>query len=100
MDLSFYDVVNGFVLSIGSNKQDGRIAIWRADPIEFLNIEPRFSVTDDLPHVNQLIRHPHRQSIGLRDIVNVIGGNQRSAAWHILNNDFRVTYYVFRHVTR
>ena len=66
--------------------------------VDLLDIKLDFPAAHELIQVNPVVRHSHREAVGLRDIVNVIHRNHRPGPRHVLHDDLGVARNVFRHV--
>src|SRR4030095_10859169 len=76
------------------------VAFRRADEIEFGPIKSDFFAADQLRVVKRRRRRTESQTVGLSDVVDVIGGDHAARARHVLHQNRRVTGNMFAHVTR
>ena len=77
-----------------------RASFRRADPGEFGPVEFGFCAPGKLSVVERAADSAERQTIGLGQVIDVIGRNHRARARHILDDEVRISRNVLSHVAR
>jgi hypothetical protein len=67
--------------------------------VELAKVELHLLTPDKLVDIDAVERHYQRQTIRLRHIEDVIDGDHRSGAGHVLRHDLRLPRNIFGHVS-
>ena len=72
----------------------------RADPSVFRPVEFDFLIAGELRQIKTGSDGAQSQTVRFRDVVNMVGGDHRSRAGHVLDDDFWISRDMFAHVSR
>src|SRR4029078_3681001 len=96
--LGLANIVDGSIWGIAAHIQQPRGAFSRAHPAEFAPIEVNFFFAYKLIEVERWHNRSHGETVRLRDIENVIGGDHGARARHILRHKTGISGNVFAHM--
>lgn len=71
-----------------------------ADPTEFCPVEFNLWLLQELIKKDRRLHRPNRQSIGFRNIIKMIGADDRSRPGHVLHNESWLSWNMFAHMRR
>src|SRR5262245_33525868 len=92
------NIFNRLIWTVRAYEQNLIDPFRRADPGKFLPVKLYFLGAEQLIRIDPRVDQPKAQAIGLGDVVDMVGRDDRSRARHVLHDDSRIPRNVFAEI--